>query len=236
MLEIADHDRDTVLGLVARIKGAEWPGLPPDAVLDELIDAWGNYDWPVQRDYLRAVGTAVLAGQRAILECGSGLSTLVVGALTERTGTPVHSLEHDPAWFEVVESYRSTCALGHVDLRLAPLRSYGDYSWYAFPADWSTGYSLVVCDGPPGDTPGGRYGVVPVVGVARLAGATVLLDDLEREGEQAVARRWAAEWGIALDYVEGPTRAYGVGVVPAGDARGRRLARRIRSALLGRPP
>jgi hypothetical protein len=214
MLDVADHDRDTVLGLVALIKEGTWDRTPPpDDVLDALIDAWGNYDWPVQRDYLRAIGSSALEGQKAILECGSGLSTLVLGALTNGVQTPVHSLESDPAWFELVDAYLKISGLGHVDLRLAPLRSYGDFSWYEYPTDWSVTYSLVVCDGPPGDTPGGRYGVIPTAG-SNLAGATVLLDDFDREGEQAVARRWAQEWGLNLRTVSGTTRSYGVGVVP----------------------
>ena len=44
----------------------------------------------------------------------------------------------------------------------------GSFVWYDVPKDvWPAEFRLVVCDGPPGDMKGGRYGLLPLVG-ARL--------------------------------------------------------------------
>ena len=59
----------------------------------------------------------------------------------------------------------------------------------------SSEFQLIVCDGPPGHTLGGRYGLLPIVGNRLRKGAVILLDDAERSEEQVALRRWAKEAG-----------------------------------------
>ena len=54
-------------------------------------------------------------------------------------------------------------------------------------------YPLAACDGPPGKTLGGRYGLLPVLGDRLPAGSVILLDDATRSGEAEVLRRWTTE-------------------------------------------
>jgi len=54
-------------------------------------------------------------------------------------------------------------------------------------------FSLVVCDGPPGTTRGGRYGFLPVMLPYLSSKCTILLDDVEREGEQKTLLLWKEE-------------------------------------------
>jgi hypothetical protein len=54
-------------------------------------------------------------------------------------------------------------------------------------------FGLVVCDGPPSQTLGGRYGLAPVMKDRLGPGCVILLDDASREGEQEVVQRWAKE-------------------------------------------
>ena len=63
-------------------------------------------------------------------------------------------------------------------------------------------FSLVICDGPPASTPGGRYGLLPVMRDKLKAGATILLDDAVREEEQVIANRWAAELKMSPDVLD----------------------------------
>jgi hypothetical protein len=82
-----------------------------------------------------------------------------------------------------------------VQLCVAPLASYGEYDWYAPPPEvMSERFSLVVCDGPPSQTRGGRYGLVPVMNSRFVDDCVILLDDAERGTEQAIALRWAEEF------------------------------------------
>lgn len=61
---------------------------------------------------------------------------------------------------------------------------------------------VLVVDGPPAWRPGMEHARYPALGglARRLApGATIVLDDIERAGEQAVLARWRQEHGIAFD-------------------------------------
>ena len=103
-----------------------------------LIDMWGNH-FALEASALSAIISLSRECAGTILECGSGLSTLVLAA----SGCPVVSLEHNPQWFEKVKGYLSDLSIDNVDLRLCPLNSDG---WYS---ETGEGYSLVVVDGPP---------------------------------------------------------------------------------------
>jgi hypothetical protein len=68
-------------------------------------------------------------------------------------------------------------------------------------------FALVVCDGPPYDTKGGRYGLVPRMRERLQPGCVILLDDAYREQERAIARRWKAELGASFTIL-GATKPY----------------------------
>ena len=166
--------------------------------------AWGNTAWAAGKSYLQAALHLVDATEGPVLECGSGLSTLLVGAALAHQNRRLVSLEHDRAWYlrlcVVIERYRLT----NIDLRFAPLRDFGTYAWYdpeALPAGMS--FQLVLCDGPPGKTAGGRYGLVPLLGERLARNAVILLDDFQRSEDRRVALRWAAEWPAVVTPIEG---------------------------------
>jgi hypothetical protein len=74
------------------------------------------------------------------------------------------------------------------------LIEYGEFVWYDPPlAQMPEAFSLVICDGPPGTTKGGRYGLLPVLGKRLPPGATILLDDAGRPAETELIRRWEGE-------------------------------------------
>jgi hypothetical protein len=96
----------------------------------------------------------------------------------------------------------------------APLTPEADgYSWYSTDAvrdRLPARFDLVVCDGPLGTTPGGRFGLLPVLH-ERLDGAFILLDDASRPGEQDVLDRWKAEFDAEVTFR--PTYERGLAVV-----------------------
>jgi len=173
------------------------PGSP---VLADLVYGWGNDGWSALQEYLAACIRHALAAGGPILECGSGLTTLLVGAAARRAGRSLWSLEPLPAWGERVGGGLRRHGLDSVHLCLAPLRDYAGYAWYDPPlAAMPDDFSLVICDGPPGSTWGGRYGLLPIMGKKLASDCVILLDDAARTEEQAIARRWQAEAGGSFE-------------------------------------
>jgi hypothetical protein len=167
---------------------------PGSTLLSALIYGWGNESWSAREEYLTACLQHALTCKGPILECGSGLTTLLVGAIAQRSRNTLWSLEHHAEWRDRVRASLKEYAIGAAEVWYAPLSSYGDFCWYSAPLGaLPQKFSLVICDGPPADTPGGRYGLVPVMGERLQPGTVVLLDDAAREQEHAIANRWAHE-------------------------------------------
>ena len=178
----------------------------PRVLLEQLSYGWGNEKYAAGPEYLAAAIEAARRTPGRILECGCGLSTLVLGIEASRSGTEVVTLEHDSYWAKrmrrTLERHRIEC----VTVLHAPLRSYGSFIWYDVRrGELSSGFSLVICDGPPAEL-GGRYGLLPVAHRRLQADAEVLLDDVARDGERAVLTRWKNEFGVTstIEPVEKP--------------------------------
>jgi hypothetical protein len=180
--------------------------------LETLVWAWGN-EYSATPEFLAVVTEAVRRTEGPVLECGSGLTTLVLGMEADGKGLEVYSLEHDPHWAK--ETRRALKRHGvHARVLDAPLRSYGAFEWYHVPELPDT-FSLVVCDGPPAGLCG-RYGLVPVLG-DRIRGE-VLVDDADRPDEQEVLSRWESEFGLEAE-ISGTYARIAVGpVAPSAEA------------------
>jgi hypothetical protein len=163
-----------------------------DSLLKWLRYGWGNSGWSADDGFLRALTHSVKQTSGPILECGSGLTTILLGVLAP--GRTI-SLEHTPEWKSIVEESAARHSIP-VNIQDAPLVSYGEYEWYSLPADISNNFGMVVCDGPPSGTRGGRYGLLPVAQKLLSEGAMILMDDAERDGEQKIIEQWKTEFCI----------------------------------------
>lgn len=136
---------------------------------------------------------AELAGTQRdpILEIGSGLTTVVLASIVRRTGTAAHVFEHDPWWLRRIRHL--TADVSPLTIHHCPIIGYDDYDWYQLPPSLPDRFGLVLCDGPPGTTRGGRAGLVELAD--RLHEATVLLDDTHRPREREVLQHWRDELG-----------------------------------------
>jgi len=168
--------------------------LPSVPALMLFTAAWGNYGYSGTVRLLRHVCRTMR--RRAgvdILECGSGASTVLMSILAERYNCRVISLENNAAWAGYMQALLSRYELARAQVLHAPLRPYAgaDYEWYTWPATLSEkAFSVVVCDGPPARTPGGRFGLLPVAASALSDDCLIILDDTHRHGEQATIARW----------------------------------------------
>lgn len=170
----------------------------PESLAHELVYGWANETMSASEEYLQAVFRHASRTRGPILECGSGLSTLVLGVAARGSRQNVWSLEDDAFWASIVRQALARFQIGGVEICESPLRSYGKYEWYDPPRDrLAKDFALVICDGPQGTTVGGRYGLLPVLGGNLRSGCVILLDDAARAGERQVLSRWGDEWHVS---------------------------------------
>lgn len=139
-----------------------------------------------------------------IVECGSGVSSVVLGYAVQKAGVGrVVSLEHDAQFAEETrENLRVHGLLDVVEVRDAPLVAWSStdgaeqFQWYDLAAlEDLREVGLVFVDGPPGRLgPQSRYPAAPAL-LPHCADETCfVLDDTIRAGEQEVSARWLQEF------------------------------------------
>jgi Methyltransferase domain len=205
------------------------------AVLDAIVRPrliWG--DGAMRPDGLEAVCTDVIVnGRRRLVELGSGVSTVLLARLLTRQRPPsgwrLASVEHDASWAQRVTDQLKREHIGrHVTVIHAPLVPHplaaAGLLWYdeaivAAGLDAVLGddlADLLVVDGPPAYAEGhglARYPALPVLQHRLAPGATVVLDDIDRPGEQEVVRRWERATGLSFQRLPDPA---GVAVATIG--------------------
>src|SRR5829696_4227316 len=152
----------TFLKAMRGLTALEIGEIPSREILIDLQAGWGNEGFAARTDYLEEVSRHAVCARGPILECGSGLTTIILGVLAGRRGFGTWSLENHPGWKEKVVATIDHYGIPAVQVNLCPLRSHSDFAWYdtsliKFPAT----FPLVICDGPPGTTMGNRYGLFP---------------------------------------------------------------------------
>jgi hypothetical protein len=173
---------------------------------------WGDDGFRAVGGYLEEVVQSAVAAEGAILEIGSGLTTLLLGLLAGRRGLQVWTLEHLPEFHHRIQTRLKRYRIPNVHPILAPLYDYGEFSWYASPELelMPHDFRLVIADGPPNSTKGGRYGLLPVMRSHFASEVVILLDDAERVSEQTVLNQWQAQYNLSYDLRRQGERAWAV--------------------------
>lgn len=180
--------------------------------------------WAASPDFLQVlIGQVRDHGAPVVLECSSGLSTVVAAALCRNRGDgKVYSLEHDPVYADKTRRLLAAHGLDQwaqvVDAPLVPTTVDGwSGQWYdlsRLPEDIRAG--LLVVDGPPStSSPLARYPALPALRSRLVAGARVVLDDADRDDEREIVRRWLRlEQSARSDAVDKCEKGCAVVVLP----------------------
>ncbi len=188
------------------LKGSQ----PSIELVSRFARGWGDDGFRAVGGYLQEVANRAVATNGHILEIGSGLTIILMAALTLNTRVEIWTLEHSEAFYERTQSWLESRHLTNVHLFHSPLQNYGEFVWYTPPlALMPAEFELVVADGPPGDTKGGRYGLLPIM-KEKIRAATILLDDAERIRERETMLRWQNEFGLINTVVESNGKAFGI--------------------------
>jgi len=180
---------------------------PACPAIKDFIYGW-NSAWCARPEYIAGCIAHTLDSQGPILECGSGLTTVALGALAQHQGRDYWALEHAPQWADRLQSRLDAFGLHAVNVATAALVDRGEYAWYDAPTHaMPKNFAMVVCDGPPAATKGGRFGLLPEMRDRLADDATILLDDARRPQERAIAQRWADDLDATLT-VHGQDKPY----------------------------
>src|SRR3989442_245782 len=134
---------------------------PSAGVVRALQRAWGNEGFAAKDAYPAEVIRHAMRAQGPILECGSGLTTILLTALAGRRGIPVWSLEHMSEWHTRVAKIIDRLGVPAVRAGCAPPPPYGEDDWDSPPVPGiAQDLPLVICGRPPGADPWG--GVRPL--------------------------------------------------------------------------
>lgn len=158
--------------------------------------------WAASPDILKQLSTyALQARPKLIVECGSGVSTIVLARCVQVNGEGhVYTLEHSP---EAAQQTRRNLAQhgleGYVTVLEAPLRQYElggqSWSWYSLEGLPDNGIDLLFIDGPPAATQSlARYPAGPLLLSRLTPGAAAFLDDANRGDEKQIVERWARDF------------------------------------------
>ena len=77
---------------------------PNSTTLDDLIYGWDNDSWNAMHEYLIDCIRHAMTSDGPILECGSGLSTILVGSVATSRGISHWFLEFNDEWADRVRA------------------------------------------------------------------------------------------------------------------------------------
>jgi len=145
-----------------------------------------------------------------VLECGCGLSTLLVARCLEEIGEGrLISLEHDLTYASQARDLLERHGAGQnarvvvgdlVDYEVdgQMMKWYGEVPW----EDFREGIDVLIVDGPPQTVgPRARYPAVPLLRGWLGPNPLILMDDGNRSSERWIANRWAENLNGRLEYV-----------------------------------
>jgi hypothetical protein len=156
--------------------------------------------WAASPDFMLNLLNVVkgLSNPQAILECSSGVSTIVLAQYIKNNSLSCQliSLDHDEYYANKTKADLKKLGLEkYAQVIYAPLTEYTiegkKWLWYE-TRKVSLGYiDLLVVDGPPTDTQQlARFPALPVLKSLDISVANILMDDMIREDEKEILRLW----------------------------------------------
>jgi predicted O-methyltransferase YrrM len=144
-----------------------------------------------------------------IVECGGGISTIYIGRLLREREGHLFTIEESAEWAsslsrqinkEHLSDYVSIAHAPITDIRLGGATE----RWYSTEVvdDLIGGkpIDLLIIDGPLAEHhPLTRYPALPYLHRSLQASATVVVDDIDRPGEQQIVKRWEDERGLSFE-------------------------------------
>jgi predicted O-methyltransferase YrrM len=165
-------------------------------MMRRLVYYWGNASMAAGLEYASYCAAEGLNGHKQVLECGAGLSSLLIAATGKKNNTEITSFDDHPFWAGKMQQMAIKFGLDNLRVLHTPIKDYGKFEWYDYSnKPLPEKFDLVLCDGPPGETKGGRFGLFPCMESQFHNQTKIVLDDYGRQGEKDVALKWEIRYG-----------------------------------------
>jgi len=170
-------------------------------LIRNLRYSWGNSGFSAKSEYINTLIKYSKKTDGLILECGSGLSTLLIAPIAKMKGIQMISLEHNEFWANRVKNQLDKYNLRNSKIYLRPLIQYENFDWYDVANDNDIkDIALCICDAPPGKTRGGRKGFLYLLHNKLATNSVVLVDDTVREEERSMINEWKSILDLEVDF------------------------------------
>ncbi len=159
-------------------------------------------DWSASPDFLKLIVEHCLDHKpKAVMECSSGLTTVVLARCCEMNGEgTVCSLENGAEYAAKSREHLQRYALGSLATVIdAPLQKHlvngTEYEWYDTAAIPDHSIDMLVIDGPPGFIQRhSRYPALPLLFDKLADGCMVFMDDAARADEKEIVQMWQTQY------------------------------------------
>ncbi len=117
----------------------------------QLFAHWGDPLAQADERFLRSVLAEARAADGAVLQCGTSLTTLILGSICDQDDQPkkqLWCLEADPHWANMVRSWLTEYQINSAHVIHSAAKLFKSYVWYSLdPNRLAREYHLVICDG-----------------------------------------------------------------------------------------
>lgn len=177
---------------------------------------------------VKVVNDILINKRKNIIEFGGGISTLYIAYILKKHGGHLYTVEHDENWIAIVKDILKKENIDDVVTFIhAPMKkstySLNNLDWYSEDSldilSNNDKFDLVLIDGPLAYTESlmlSRYPAVPYLMNKNIISenSTIILDDINRDGEQAIVKKWEQEYGFEFvsSYANG-----GIAISQTGD-------------------
>lgn len=193
---------------VAAVKALH-EGRAEERVFQALVDNSPSPEFAAPARVLKAAWEMAHEVKGPILECGSGVSTLVMGIALTRLNSPyfLHSLESDLNWVERVGGWLQRYGVMNSNVYYCPLIPHERGKWYdADPEGFPEPFDGVFVDGPPRvlnqQIISERSVLWDVLGEKIKAARSWVIDDVSTPHERRVVEQYTGdrkiEWLLGL--------------------------------------
>ncbi|BCD68369.1 glycosyltransferase [Nitratiruptor sp. YY09-18] len=173
--------------------------------------------WAASADFMKIVYREILKKiqtneELLIVECGSGVSTVLMAYLLKKYSphSKIISLDHSYDYLKKTKNELKLHNLLDIVVPLyAPLKYYvideDEWLWYDISQlHIDTSIDILLVDGPPMDTqPLARYPALPLLRKFMGDKTLILLDDASREEERKIVQKWLRDdYNLRSEYYE----------------------------------